>query len=214
MWGTNRLGKKAHLDQLCAQFLLSQSGNVNLWFSLKLRLDAAAAASSKGKLLAYKQSGNTFKHGVTLGCVRVQHTGQIFLLTELSYEMPPWPYIFPCLHCPERSLLEHISQDCHQDQDFYIQTCLFSEHQLTQTPENTHAVSRPAELHQGGDMQAIRLTCSRCVQGSGSCGGQLASQAAQALLQDSHLSRDINHSITSWRQGTLDRWISSCKLLA
>ena len=38
-----------------------------------------------------------------------------------------------------------------------------------------------------GHGQDIRLTCSWCLQGSGSLGGQLAVKAVQALLQEPHL---------------------------
>ena len=81
MWERSCLRKDTHLDQLCAQFLLSQGGNVDLWFSLGLGLDAAAAASSQSKLLACKQSGNAFNTLLsTLYVLRCRtHTGQLSL---------------------------------------------------------------------------------------------------------------------------------------
>ena len=76
---------QAHLDQLCAQFFLSQGGNVDLCFSLGLGLDAAAAASSQSKLLACKQSGNAFNTFLSsLVCAALQDTHWAAIHSSLS----------------------------------------------------------------------------------------------------------------------------------
>lgn len=72
------LGETVNLDKLCTQLVLAQSRDVNLWLSLRLRLNAAAAARCQSELLTYMQPGNAMKSAIPLagaGCMvhSVQH---------------------------------------------------------------------------------------------------------------------------------------------